>query len=371
MNEENNNKTIEQEESSIDFRKLFKDALKHKWLYVIVMVVTFAVAAIFSLAVPNYYNCTVLLSPEMSSSKSAGGLAAMASSFGINLPTSGGVGSEALFPTIYPELVNSVDFKVSLFPIPVTIEGDKKKGEASRTMSYYQYMKDEQKGPWWGKILAAPFKLLSKLRSKDEDSESDPNKLDPFRLTYDQAEVVKAINEKVTCDVDKKTMLITISVTDQDPVICATLADSVKCRLQEFITDYRTSKARVDLDYNRKICAEAKERYEKARAAYSSYSDANQNVILQSVRQRQVALENEMQLQYNAYMQAASQMLSAEAKVQEETPAFTTLQSARVPVKKAGPSRSKICLAFVFLAFLGVTAWVFYKEGDWKMFFGK
>lgn len=370
MNEENNNKTVEQEESSIDFRKLFKDLLKHKWLYIIVMVVTFVVAAILSLSVPNYYNCTVLLSPEMSSSKSTNSLAAMASSFGLKLPASGGVGTEALFPTIYPELVNSVDFKISLFPVPVTIEG-KKKGEPSRTMSYYQYMKDEQKGPWWGEILAAPRKLLSKMRSKGEESDSDPNKLDPFRLTKDQAKVVKDINEKVTCDVDKKTMLITISVTDQDPVICATLADSVKCRLQEFITEYRTSKARVDLEYNRKICAEAKERYEKARAAYAGYSDANQNVILQSVRQRQVALENEMQLQYNNYMQVASQMLSAEAKVQEETPAFTTLQSARVPVKKAGPSRSKICIMCVFLAFLAVTAWVFYKEGDWKMFFGK
>jgi hypothetical protein len=77
-----------------------------------------------------------------------------------------------------------------------------------------------------------------------------------------------------------------------------------------------------------------------------------------------------MQLQYNAFMQIAAQALQAEAKVQEETPAFTTLQSATVPVKKAGPSRSKICLVWLFLAFLGVTAWVFYKEDDYKMFFG-
>jgi len=166
MNEENKN-TVEQEESSIDFRKLFKDVFKHKWLYVIVMVLTFVVVAIFSLAIPNYYNCTVLLSPEMSGSKSTGGLAAMASSFGINLPTSGGVGSEALFPTLYPELVNSSDFKISLFPVPVTLEG-KKPGEPSRTMSYYDYLKDEQKSPWWGKVLAAPSKLMQKLRSKGE-----------------------------------------------------------------------------------------------------------------------------------------------------------------------------------------------------------
>jgi len=365
MSEENKN-TVEQEqeESSIDFRKLFKDILKHKWLYIIVMAVTFVVVAIFSLALPNYYTCTVKLAPELSGSKSAGGLAAMASTFGVSLPTNA---TEALYPTLYPELVNSVDFKLTLFPVPVTIEG-KKKGEANRTMPYFDYLKDEQKKVWWKEALAAPKKLIGKLRSKEKEEGS--KKIDPFRLTKEQADIVKALDEKVQCDVDKKTMVITINVTDQDPVICATMCDSVKCHLQEFITDYRTSKARGDLEYNKMITQEAKERYDKARAAYSGYSDANQNVILQSVRQKQVALENEMQLQYNAYMQAAAQLLSSEAKVQEETPAFTTLQSATVPVKKAGPSRSKICIVWVFLAFLVVTAWVFYKEDDYKMFFG-
>lgn len=84
----------------------------------------------------------------------------------------------------------------------------------------------------------------------------------------------------------------------------------------------------------------------------------------------QTDLENEMQLQYNAYTQVASQLLAAEAKVQEETPAFTTLQSATVPVMKAGPKRAQMCLIFVFLAFLGTTGWIIYKEDDWKQFFG-
>ena len=58
--------------------------------------------------------------------------------------------------------------------------------------------------------------------------------------------------------------------------------------------------------------------------------------------------------------------LAAEAKVQEETPAFTTLQSATVPVLKAGPKRAQMCLIFVFLAFLGTTVWILHKEGDLK-----
>jgi capsular polysaccharide biosynthesis protein len=355
--------TQEFEESSIDFKKIFADLLKHKMLYAKVLPITFVVAAILALSIPNYYNCTVKLSPEMSGSKSTSGLASLASSFGVNLGT-GGAGTEALFPTLYPDLMNSVDFKTSLFHVPVTIEGDKEAGEPDRTMSYYDYLTKEQKAPWWSSAMKS---IMSIFKS---DSVAGEGKLDPFRLTLEQANVVKAIDQKVVCDVDKKTMVITINVTDQDPVIAANMADTVKTRLQNFITDYRTSKARVDLEYNRKITAETKARYEKARQLYAEFMDANNDIILATVRQKQTDLENEMQLQYNAYQQVAAQLLAAEAKVQEETPAFTTLQSATVPVLKAGPKRAQMCLIFVFLAFLGTTAWILYKEDDLKSLLG-
>lgn len=354
---------IEEEESSIDFKKIFQDLLKHKMLYAKVLPVAFVLAAIYALAQPNYYNCTVKLSPEMSSSKSTSGLASLASSFGVNLG-SGGAGTEALFPTLYPDLMNSVDFKTSLFHVPVTIEGDKEKGEKDRTMSYYDYLSKEQKSPWWSQGIKAIMSMFNGQSSMVNE------KVNKFRLTKEQAQIVKVIDKNVVCDVDKKTMVITINVTDQDPVIAATMADTVKTRLQKFITDYRTSKVRVDLEYNRKICAETKARYEKARQLYAEFMDHNRDIILQTVRQKQTDLENEMQLQYNAYQQVAAQLLSAEAKVQEETPAFTTLQSATVPVMKAGPKRAQMCLIFVFLAFLGTTGWILYKEDDWKQLVG-
>ena len=351
----------EDTESSIDFGKIFQDLLRHKMLYVKVLPVAFVLAAIYALGQPNFYQCTVKLSPEMSGSKSTGGLASLASRFGVNLGSSG-AGTEALFPTLYPDLMNSVDFKTSLFPVKVTIEG--KDGEKDRTMSYYDYLKDEQKSPWWSAAIKGVFSIFKSQNSNLKE------KVDPFRLTPGQAAIVGALNQKIVCDVDKKTMVITISVTDQNPVIAATMADSVKTRLQKFITDYRTSKARVDLEYNKKICKETKARYEKARQKYAEFMDSNQDIILQTVRQKQTDLENDMQLQYNAYQQAAAQYLAAEAKVQEETPAFTTLQSATVPVQKAGPKRAQMCLIFVFLAFLGTTSWILYKEDDLKPLLG-
>jgi len=363
MSEENKTIVEEQEESSIDFKKIWSDLRKHKKLFYKVLPITFVIAAIYGLSLPNYYNCEVKLSPEMSTSRSgSSGLAALASNFGLNLGMgTGGMGTEALFPTIYPELMNSSDFKTSLFPVMITLE-PKKKGEAARTMTYYDYLKDEQKSPWWSEAIGGTMKFVFGLFKSEEPEEEKP--FDAFRLTKEQALIVKALDKMVVCDVDKKTMVITINVTDQDPLVCATIADSVKTRLQNFITDYRTSKVRVDLEYNKKIYAETKERYEKARQAYSNYMDANHDVILYTVRQKQTDLENEMQLQYNAYTQVASALLAAEAKVQEETPAFTTLQSATVPVKKTGPSRAKICLVWMFLAFIGTTVYILHKEGD-------
>jgi hypothetical protein len=263
MNEENKYIKEQEEESSIDYGKLFHDLLKHKKLYYKVLPITFVIAAFIALSIPSYYQCKVILSPELSSRRSSGSLASLASSFGINISGAMGNATEALFPTLYPDLMNSVDFKTSLFPVLVTIEGNKKRGEPDRTMTYYDYLENEQKYPWWSIIIKAPGMLIKSLISREEDEDENETKtLNPFRLTKKQTSIVKALNKKIVCDVDKKTMVITIDVTDQDPLICATMADSVKNRLQKFITDYRTNKARVDLEYNRKICAEAKVRYE-------------------------------------------------------------------------------------------------------------
>jgi capsule polysaccharide export protein KpsE/RkpR len=236
-------------------------------------------------------------------------------------------------------------------------------------MTYYDYMAKEQKSPWWGAVLSAPFKLLGAILGAEKDT-IDQHKVNTFELTKEQTIIAQAINKKVVCDVDKKTMVITINVTDQDPLIAATMADSVQRRLQKFITDYRTKKAKVDLAFTRKIYDEAKARYVKARQLYASFSDANQDIVLESVRSKQTDLENDMQLQFNAYSALAQQLQAAEAKVQQETPAFTTLQSATVPVKKSGPKRAQMVLIFLFLAFLGTTVWILHKENQLKPLLG-
>lgn len=338
--------------------QLWQDLKKYKKLYCIVLPATFIVAAILTLSMPNYYKCTVMLAPEIpGGNKGTGGLASLASSFGINLNSASG-GVDAIIPTLYPDLMNSVAFRASLFPVKV------QKEDEESPMTYYDYLKDHQRAPWWSYVMSAPGKFVGWIVSLISDKEQEEStNVDPFRLTKDQMEIVETMSKKVVCDVDAKTMVITIDVTDQDPLIAATMADSVQVRLQDFITEYRTRKARIDLAYSQKLYKEAQQRYEKARVKSASYNDANLHVFLDRIRSEQIKLSNEMELQYQAYSQVATQLRLAEAKVQEDTPAFTLLQPATVPIRKAGPKRSMICLALLFLAFLATSLWAIHREG--------
>ena len=337
--------------------QLWQDIKKHKKLYYKVLSITFIVSAIITLSIPNYYKCTVMLAPEIpGGNKGTSGLASLASSFGVNL---GGAsaGADAIMPNLYPDLMNSVAFRASLFPVKVQQE------DGDTAMTYYDYLENYQRLPWWAAGMKAAGNGLSSVIGSLIGSEKETSdKVNPFRLTKEQMKIVEKMEKKVVCDVDNKTFVITIDVTDQDPLIAATLADSVQTRLQDFITDYRTRKARVDLAYNQKLFKEAQERYEKARLKSAAYSDANRHAIFAEKQSEQTKLENELQLQYRAYSQIAAQLQLAEAKVQEETPAFTILQPATVPIKKAGPKRLKTCLSFLLLAFVVVTIYILKKE---------
>ena len=153
-----------------------------------------------------------------------------------------------------------------------------------------------------------------------------------------------------------------MAYTDALSVACKILADSVKERLQDFITDYRTNKSRVDEQYYKKLLDEAKQNYESARRLYGSYADANTDVTLESFRAKQEDLENDMQLKFNTYSTLMTQYQAAKAKVQERTPAFTVVKGAAVPVKPTGPKRMLFVLGMVILAFFGTIAYLLKED---------
>ena len=344
---------------AVNFRGIWRAIKKHRTLYYKVLPTTLVVVYLIMMGYPEYYKCRVKLAPESASSNNSGSLASLASSFGLSIGNGVSAGSDAITPLLYPDLMKSTDFTTSLFDIKVQRDSDK------QAMTYYEYLRDYQKSAWWTGAKKAFFGLIfgsGKGKSGKQD-------VSPFRLTPEQDGINSAIRRNIYCNVDKKSLVITIEVTDQDPVVCATVADSVRKRLQVAMTDYRTTKARHDLEYIKHLHQESKKNYDRACSLYAEFMDSNQEVVLESVRQKQTRLENEMQLRYNNYNALSAQLLSAMARVQQDTPAFAPLECATVPLGKEGPHRGRTAIAFVFIAFMAITLWVMYKEGEMKSLF--
>ena len=341
------------DEKEIDLLELAMKLWDQRKKLIIWSVCGAVIGLIIAFSIPREYTTDVKLAPETTDNKAAaGGLGALASMAGLGSSASG---ADAVYPQLYPDVVSSVPFVTSLFNVKITTS-DK---DEPQTMTVEQYMEDELRAPWWSVITGAPFKLLGMLRGGDNE-EAGTKPLDNFRLTQDEARLVEAVNRRITASVDQKTSVVTISVMMQDPLVSAVLADTVVNRLQAYVTDYRTNKARKDLEYAETLNEEAKADYYAAQQKYAEYLDRNQGLAFQSARITSDRLQNEAQLAFSLYNQTAQQVQKAKAKVQETTPVYAIITPATVPVKPTSPRKALILVGFTFLAFVACAAWILF-----------
>lgn len=353
MSEEIQNKAPKQQhdEEEIDLLELaLKVWAERKW---ILKCCGWAVLVglVIAFSIPKEYTATATIAPEMSDGKSGGGLSSLAAMAGINMNASSG--ADAIYPELYPDIVASTPFITGLFDVRV------KDLDEKIDTTLYCYMDDYQRSPWWSAITSAPFKALGWVISLfKEEKDSGTGKLDPFHLTKDEANIVTALGKRIGISVDKKTGLTTLSVTMQDARISACLTDTVMRRLQSYVTEYRTNKARQDFQFQQQLFERKKKEYEKAQEEYAKFADANKNIILLSYRAEQERLENEMRLAYNVYTSVANQLQMAEAKVQEITPVYTVVEPSTIPIRPSKPNRPMILIGLVFLIGISCVGWI-------------
>lgn len=343
-------------EQEIDLIELAQKVWKERKFILKACGIGVVVGLVVAFSIPKEYKTTVKLSPENSETnklEQLGGLAVIA---GVNL---GGVtGSDALTVDLYPDIVASTPFLLELVKISVK----SKKGDLNTT--FYEYINEHQRIPWWGYIKAIPFQLLewgvSFFKENKEDEENTA--INPFILTQEQEQFISNLKNCIQINVDKNSGVINASVQMQDPLISATIMDSVLVKLQSYITDYRTRKAKHDLAFTEKLFIEAKTSYYKAQRLYACYVDENRNVVSASFRTEEEQLRNEMNLSYGVYNQMAQQLEMNRVKVQEQTPVYTVIEPARVSLRAEKPNKLMILIGFVFIAGFFSVGWILEKD---------
>lgn len=327
--------------------------LKQWKLYVVGTVGVVAFVLVFVFTLPRYYTCKIMLAPE--SSESGGALSSLMSSFGLgNIEKS----DDAISPMLYPDLMKSRDFIVSLFPVQITTK------DGRIATNYYEYLLKHCPGAWYQNLIGQFLKSLQGSETAASAAKAGGTEYPEFFiLTREQDEIAQAIGGKIKYDYDKKTGVVSVTVTDRDPLVCALIADTVSHRLQDFIMDYRTKKARNDLEYSEKLYASSKAEYEAAYAAYAAAIDANWDLVNESVKAQITKLENDKNIKYQAFSTINQKLQMAKAKLQEDTPVITEVQKASVPVKPAGPKRVLITLGLLIVVYGGITMYLIGKSG--------
>ena len=336
----------------IDFAKIAQKLWPHRKKYFYVMPATLIITYLFMVCIPRYYSCTVSLAPETGGTSVSGSISSLASSFGLGGSLAKLNSQDAIYAEIYPDVIKSKKFIAELMEVDIKT----KKGDTQ--CNYYTYLRDHQKDAWWN-VLKSTIKGL--FSTPEKVNYNGQGKISTFSLTKVQDDVFNSAQGKIKCSFDKKTEIVSITVSDQDPLVCATMADATCEKLQEFIVAYRTNKARIDYEYYKKLCDESKNEYDKALDRYASSADSYTNSILTIYKAKVERLENDMQAKHNVYTAMNTQLQAARAKLQEATPAFTVIEGASVPMKPAGPKRMLISIAMMIFSFFVLSGYLLLK----------
>ena len=363
-------KQVEDDEISINFGEIWRALLKYKFVIAITALLFAILGALYSLTLNNEYEASVKMVPESADSKSGGGgglggLSSLAGLAGINI--GGASGTDAIQPAMYPNIVESIPFLQEL--INAKIYNPKiKKWQVLK-----EYLKEHQSN--------APIKLydsekLEEERAKKELSDTDLKDLNIpsspgqplgfINIDLKEVNILNKLKSYIKVEVDKKTMLMTITCTLQNPVIAANLTSLVQNQLTRYIVNYRTEKVRKEMDFLTSRQAEARKRYDQALFTYSNYKDQNRNRFLNVAKTQEKKLQYEVDLAFNLYSSLTTQLSEAQIRVQKETPIFKVLEPARVPLSRTSPKRSLITIGAMFIGIFVSLVIVFFKSVNLK-----
>lgn len=315
-------------------------------------------AGLFGLAIafciPKEYVSSAMLVPETSDDEGlAGNAGALASMVGLRL----GGGLDAIGPDLYPKVVASNEFVVDLLSAQIeTVDGSLK-------TDFLTYLKKHTRYPWWAYGTMFIGRIMKNINPQPAFTTHDPadGGINPYRMSREDENMVERLKANIGCYMDDMNGIINISFRSQDPLVSKMMVDTVTAHLQDFITEYRTGKARNDLAYYRKLEEDMRIELERTQYAYARYCDSHKGNLLQAYQSEMESLENDMQIAMNAYTQVRQQVQMAEAKVQEKTPAFTIVEGASVPNRHTSPRKMLMTLGWMFLGFVGTLGWIYVR----------
>jgi uncharacterized protein involved in exopolysaccharide biosynthesis len=306
----------------------------------------------------EYQSSSYILLESESTGSSLGQMGALAGLAGINMSQLQ-TGQMALTSEIFPDVIHSRDFLREIAKEEFKFES--KAGEVQTLGNYYY---QERPSNLVKKTLnfiinfpgmvsgwfAKPDPLPSNL------AESVELQSDYLNLTSQEIFAIGELKKRIL--IEQKGKMIRLNVSMPEPLIAAQVNSIVLERLIAYVTEYKVGRQKRNIEFIEERVVETEKKFNEAQMKLASFRDSNQGLISQRARTREEQLQFEFNIAFNVYNSLKQEMEQAAIQLKKETPIFTVLEKAAIPL---GPSKPNKPLILVFSIFLGLFVGVLYN----------
>jgi uncharacterized protein involved in exopolysaccharide biosynthesis len=308
---------------------------------------------LFTLSSPTEYTVSVKVLPEIQlPNANLGRLGGLAAQFGLG--GSMGSGSIDFLPTqMYPEIFKSTDFLGEIISKQVYFDS------IQDSITYQEYFSEHQESNTLVKYtLGLPGVIIKAIRPETDSLSADDQQQNNFQLvSRPQMAAMNSLMGSIELIRVEDTGVFDIRVTTQDPEVSFQLSRVIYAELSRYLTQYKTEKARKNLEFIQERLVDARIEFERTQAKMAQLIDQNKGALTESARMMQQTLQSEYNVKFNVYNSLTDQSEQAKIKVQEETPVLTIIQPSLYPLRKSAPNHILIVFVSTFLGLFGSIAY--------------
>ena len=299
----------------IDLIGLLKIAWNGRKQIIVISFVFVLIGVAAALLSPVIYSSSTTFINSQTESSPNSGLSGVASLVGINL---GGLNSGSEIPaTMYPQIGESIEFKRALLDSYI----DEK-----------QQIKLED--------FLADFNAVEKTVTENNN---------PLFISKYEDELFNVINDVISISVNQKDGFVTISANMPESEYAANTCINARDILQKTVINSRIKSAKQKLDYSEQQLASKRIEFEEIQNKLAYFNDSNLNLVTSSVINEREKLEAEFQIINAVMIELSKQVEQRKLQVSEDTPVFSIVKEASMPVKRSSPKRTQMVLIFGFI----------------------
>jgi uncharacterized protein involved in exopolysaccharide biosynthesis len=312
------------------------------------------------------YTSQVRMLPELKQPPRIGGsLSGLARQFGVM--GAADFSGDGIPPDLYPDIARNLVLMTRLLEYEVAVEGLDRQVTLFDYFTQYKpaYPVDYVKA--WTVYLPFTVRYLIRQRLGDDrhavqhfTDEQNPDKWERIvTLSTIQWEVIEELRSRISVNMVLENGVVTVSVNMPEARMAADVADQVVQFLTDYITEYRTEKARRDLEFITERYEESRVRFEQAQVNLARFRDENRGQLTELARIQGDRLQGEFDHTFNLYTNMATRLEEARIKLQEDAPVVNILEPAAVPDRRSSPKRLMVLVFSLMLGFVAGIAWIF------------